>query len=121
MGQNAIHELARDVISRGWAEVERWNYGKNRCSSPSCERHVAQMDSTEWCLANAQDQWPALLQAHIGGALDEVISGAVGDPPQRSHAARQDDHGIRGIRATRYIGSDIVIVLLMDLFRISPQ
>ena len=115
MGQNAIHEFAGNLIGRGWPEVERWNYGKDRCTSLGCEHHVAQVDSTEGRLADTQDQWPAFLKAHIGGALDEVISGAVGDPPQRSHAAGQDDHGIHGIRAARHIGSDIVIVLLMDL------
>src|SRR5208283_2012935 len=79
------------------------------------------VDEVEGRLAHAEDEWAALLQADVGGALDELDRHAVGDPRQRSHTAWQDNHGVGLVGTACYVGADVGVVLLADFLRSSPQ
>jgi hypothetical protein len=50
-------------------------------------------------LPRDEHQGSALLQHHVGGALDQVVGESVGDRAQRAHAAGTHDHRACGRRA----------------------
>lgn len=52
------------------------------------------MDAVERCLADAEDEGAALLEADIGGTLDEIGGDAVGDTGESSHGAGENDHAV---------------------------
>ena len=78
------------------------------------ELHVAQVDAVEGGLAHAEDEAAALLEADIGGSLDEVRGEAVGDAGERAHGAWQNDHAVGGIAAAGDGGADVGFGVLMD-------
>jgi hypothetical protein len=119
--QHAVGKLARHGFQAFQLGVVGGNQGKNRCTGVGGQGHVANVDSIERCLPHAQHERPAFLQAHVRGAFDEFIGGTVGDPRQRPHAARNNHHGISRIGPAGHIGSDVVIVLLMDLLGLLNQ
>ena len=55
-------------------EVKRRNDREDCRSGLGGQRHVAKMNAVEWCLADAENQRPALLQADVGSALDQADS-----------------------------------------------
>src|SRR5207247_1792675 len=69
-----------------------------------------------WRLADAEEEGAALLEADVGGSLDEVGGEAVGDGGEGSHGAREDDHGVGGVAAAGDVGSDVGVGMLLDLW-----
>ena len=57
------------------------------------------MDQADRRLAWNEDQLLPFFQHDVGGAEQGVVAGAVRDPPERAHAARDDDHDIQRIGA----------------------
>jgi len=53
------------------------------------------MDRIERRFPGNDHQPPALLEAHVGGAMDEVLRNAVGDGSQGSHGTGGDHHAFR--------------------------
>ena len=75
------------------------------------------MDLVQRSFADAEHERPALLEGHIGGALNEARCSSVGNAAQRSDAAGDDDHGIGRIRPAGNVRSDIAVGLLLNLCR----
>jgi hypothetical protein len=72
MCEDAVDEVARHLGCGLRVIVERGNGGEDGGSGVGGSLHVAQMDAVEGCLADAQDEWAALLEGDVGGAMDEV-------------------------------------------------
>jgi len=102
-------------------EIVCGNEWKDSRASVGSTVHVADMDFVERRLANAKNQRALLFEANVGGALDQVRRDAVGDTSQSSDAARQNDHGIGGIRAAGHVGSNIGIRLLVNFSRVAAD
>ena len=77
---------------------------------------MADVDFIERSFASAENKRTLFFKANVGCALDELRGDSIGDTSERSHAARDDNHGVGGIRAAGYIGSDIGIGLLLNFF-----
>jgi len=69
---------------------------------------LREVDAIERRLADAEEEGAALLEADIGGSLDEVGGEAVGDGGEGSHGAGKDDHGVGGVAAAGDVGADVV-------------
>ncbi len=70
------------------------------------------MDAVEGRLAYAEDERAVLLEADIGGAVDEIRGEAVGDGGERSHGAGKNDHGVGGVAAAGDVGADVGVGVL---------
>jgi len=87
--------------------VESGNRGKYSRAGVGGELHVAQMNSIEGSLSHAKDERAALLEAYIGGAVDEIGCQTIRDGGEGSHGAGKNDHGLGGVASTGYAGSDV--------------
>ena len=94
-GDDGVHYLF-DALG---AVVERRVGGENRCASLDEELEVLNVDQVERCLARDEDELLAFLQHDVGGAQENVVAGAVRNPAQGAHAARDDDHRVGGVGA----------------------
>ena len=56
-----------------------------------------------------------LLEANVGGALDEVGCHAIGNAGQRAHGAGQDNHSVGGSAAAGDAGPDVCLRVLDNL------
>ena len=63
--------------------------------------HVLEMDLRQRRLARHQHQLAALLEHHVGGALHQAVTEALGDRGQGLHRAGCDDHAVGLERAGR--------------------
>ena len=72
------------------------------------------MDLIQGSLADTEHERTLLLETDVCRTLDQVGTRTIGDPPKRTHAARDNHHGISRIRSAGDIRSDIGIVLLMN-------
>jgi len=95
--QNAVDEVAGDVVDGLWVVVEGGDHREDRCAGFGDCRHIAKVNEVEGRLAHAKDKWAAFLEADIGGAFDEVGSEALRDSGERAHGAGKNNH--RGDRA----------------------
>jgi hypothetical protein len=115
VGENAVDEVARHLSGALRVVVEGGHDGEDRRSGIGGKLHVSQMNAVERGFADAKDEAATLLEADVGGALDEVRGHAVGDSGQRSHGAGKDDHAVGGGAATGDGGSNVGLVVLGDL------
>src|ERR1700674_4133899 len=88
MRQHPVREFLCHLISARWVVIKRWDEREDRRSRVRRQRHVADVDFVERRLANAQHERPTLFETHIGGALDQARSRAIGNAAKRSDAAR---------------------------------
>lgn len=114
MRQNAVDELPRHLIRVHRLVIESRNHREDGRSRVRGQSHVADMDFVEGRLAKAEDEGAALLEADVGGALDEVAGEAVRDSGEGAHAAGYDDHAGGGIAAAGDGGSYVVFGVLRD-------
>lgn len=114
VGEDTVDELARHLRGGLGPVVERGNGGKDGGSGISGEGHVAKVDTIEGRLADAEQEWAALLEADIGGAMDKVGGEAVSDSGEGSHGAGQDDHSIARAAAAGDAGADVGFNVLGD-------
>src|SRR5690348_10587655 len=75
------------------------------------------MDFVQRSFADAKHERTFLFEANVSSALDEMRSDSVGNAGQGSDAARQYNHGFRGIRTAGNVGADIGICLLLNFAR----
>lgn len=115
MREYAVDELARHLRGALGMIVEGRDCRKDCGACLGGELHVAQMDAVEWSLADAQDEGAALLEADIGGPMDEIRGQAVGDSGEGSHGAGKHDHGAGGIASAGDAGTDVGIRMLAEL------
>ena len=113
--EDAVDVFAGNLVGGHRLEIKGGDDGEDGRSGFGRERHVAQVNTIEGGFAHTEDQRAALFEADVGGALDELNRHAVGDAGQRSHTAWENDHGVGGVRSAGDVGSDIVIVLLLNL------
>ena len=87
MGEHAVDELAGHLGGVLGKVVERGHDGEDSRARIRRKLHIAQMDTVEGRLADAKDEAALLLEADVGGTLDEVRGQAVGDAGERPHGA----------------------------------
>jgi prepilin-type N-terminal cleavage/methylation domain-containing protein len=99
--QPAIYKCPSDksFLTVNGAGVEGRVGRENRRASLDEEFKVLHVDQVERCLTRNQNELLVFLQHDVGGAQEKVVAVAVGDPAQSAHAAREDDHRIRGVGA----------------------
>jgi len=90
--QDAVDEVAGDVVDGEWLIVEGGDDGEDRGAGFSDRGHVANVNEVEGSFADAEDEWTALLERDVGGALDEVGGEAMGDAGERAHGAGKNNH-----------------------------
>ena len=90
--QDAVDEVASDVVNGLRVVVEGGDDGIDRSAGLSDGGHIANVDEIEGRLADAEDKRPALLEADIGGAFDEVRGEAMGDAGKRAHGTGKNNH-----------------------------
>ena len=71
--------------------------------------HVLEVNERVGRFAEREDERSALLQADVGGALEEIAGNAVGDRAERSGAARNDGHPRDRIGPGRDRGADVLV------------
>ena len=94
-GDDGVHHLL-DILRAG---VERRIGRENRRAGLEKQLEVLDVDQVERGFAGNQDELPPFLQGDVGRAEQHVFAIAMGDPAQRAHAARDDDHGVGSIGA----------------------
>ena len=109
-----MDELARHLVRVHRLVVESRNHREDCRSRVRGQAHVADVDFVERSFAQAQDEGAALLEADVGGTLDEVAGEAVRDSGERAHAAGHDDHAGGGVAAAGDGGSDVVFGVLRN-------
>ncbi len=109
MLEDAVGVVAGDVFDRFGMVVEGGDDGEDGSSGFGYGDHVAEVDEVEGGLADAEDEAAALLEADVGGALDEVLGEAVGDAAEGAHGTGEDDHGVEGAGAGGDGGTDVVV------------
>ena len=72
------------------------------------------MDAIEGRFADAEDEWAVFLEADVGGALNEIGGKAVCDSGEGAHGAGKDDHGVGGVAAAGYVGSDVGLGVVLE-------
>ena len=115
MLQHPAAELRHDLVNRGRSEIHGRNDRENGGSCLCRKRHVAQVDTIERRLADAQHQRTTLLQAYVGGPVDQPGRKAVRDRRKRAHGAGQHHHAVAGITAAGDAGAHVVIAQQCDL------
>jgi len=100
-----------DGFHRGRTRVERRIGRQQEGSRLEAQFEVPDVDQGQRRLARDQDQLPPLLQHRVGTSKEGIGTQPMGDPAHRSHAARDDHHGIGRGGA---MGSDLQIALLMQ-------
>ena len=114
MGKNAAGKLVGHLIERGRPKIVGGDERKDSRSSVSSAVHVANMDFVERRFADAKNQWMLFFEAHVGGALNQVGSAAVGNAGQGSDAARNDDHRVGRVGTAGDVCADVGIRLLAN-------
>ena len=107
MGEDTVDEVAGHVFGGLWMVIEGRDGGEDGGSGIGGQLHVAQMDSVEGGLADAEDEGAIFFEADVGGAVDEVVGETVGDVGECAHGAGEDDHGGGGVAAAGDVGSDV--------------
>src|SRR6266550_1405505 len=93
-GDDEIDQLVDGL----WMAVEARRRRKDHRAGAGKLEHVFEMNRRKRCLAWNEHQRPALLEHHVGGALDQIVRKPCRDRAQCSEAAWADRHGVRGIR-----------------------
>lgn len=115
VGEDAVDELAGHLGGGLRLIVEGRDNGEDDGAGVGGKLHVAQVDAVERGLADAEQEGAALLEADVGGALDEVGGEAVGDSSESAHGAGQDDHGIGRVAAAGNVRADVSFGMLLNL------
>ena len=115
MGENAVDEVAGHLGCVLGMIVESGDRRKDRCACIGGELHVAQMNPVEGSLTHAEDERSALLEADIGGAVDEIGCQTVRDRGEGSHGAGKNDHGMGRVASAGDAGSDVRVDVLVKL------
>ena len=115
MLEDAGDVVAGYVLDRLWVVIEGRDYGEDGGAGFCCGSHVADVDEVEGGFADTEEERATLLEADVGGALDEVLREAVSDAREGSHGAGQDDHAVGGIGAAGDGGADVFVGELLDL------
>jgi len=112
--EDAGYVVAGDVVDGLWMVVEGRDYGEDGRAGFGCGGHIADVNEVERGLSDAQDERAALLEADVGGPLDEVLGETVGDAAEGSHGAGQNDHAVGGIGAAGDVGANVLMGELHD-------
>ncbi len=75
------------------------------------------MNLMKRCFAHTQNQWTLLFECDVRGALDQMRGDAIGDARQCTHAARDYNHGVGGIRPAGHVRANVGVRLQLDLAR----
>ena len=94
MLQDSVDEVAGHGDRVLGLVVEGGDAGVDDGSGFGGRGHVADVDEVQRRFADAQEERAALLEADVGGALDEVSREAVSDTRESTHGAGQDDHAV---------------------------
>lgn len=107
------HDVVDHFIDGLRMVVKRRHWRKNDDAHAGQLEHILQVDVVERRFPHDQDQFAALFQNHIGGAVNEVVALAVGDRGQRTHAARRNYHPAGHERAARD-GCALIVGRIVD-------
>lgn len=115
MLEDPADELRRHLPGGLRLVVKRGNHGKDRRTRIGGPSHVADVDLVQGRFTNAQHQPALLLEADIGGPLDQLVCQAIGDLGKGTHTAGNDHHRIGRIRARSNGRPNIVVIKGFDL------
>src|SRR5581483_8825818 len=119
--EHAVSELARNLLNRSRTKVEGWNQREDGRPGIRGSIHIADVDFVEGCLTHAKNQRAALFEAYVRGAFDQLRGDAIRDSRQGTDAARQNDHGVRGIGSAGNVRANVVVRLLVDFGRLLTE
>jgi len=114
--KDAMDEVPRHLGGALRVIVERRDRREDGGSCVGRELHVAQVDAVERRLAHAEDERATLLEADVGGAMDEVGGEAVGDGCERSHGAGKNHHRVGGIATACDVRAYVGVGMLAKFF-----
>src|SRR6187402_39211 len=117
MGQNTLAELRGHLRGALWFGVEHGHGGINNRSGLSGEGHVPQMDQVERRLTNAEDKGPALFQADVRRAFDQLLRQSMRYASERTHRAGKHDHAVTWVAAACNASADVFVGHQVDLVR----
>ena len=118
VGEYAFSEFLGHHLQACRLVIEGRDQREDRRSGIGCKGHVADVDLVERRLSQAKNQRPALFQSYVGGAFDQMLRDSIGNARQRAGAARDDDHRLGRIRPAGHVGTDVGVLLLLDLRRL---
>ena len=99
------------IVDRARRVIKAWHGRQHLGAEPGKAQHVFEVDLGQGRFPGHQDQAPALLDGHVGGALDQVRAEADRDARQGAHRTGADDHpagqgGSRGGRRFDRVGRE---------------
>jgi len=121
MVEDAGDDEVDDLLDPGLARVEAGGGGEDHGAGPRDAEHVLDHDLRVRRLARHEDQAPALLQADLGGPLDQVGRCAAGDPPERAARAGNDRHAVGLVGSARDRDLEVLVVVVLDIRRFLAQ
>ena len=83
MVEHAGDVLIDDVVKVLRTVIERWSHREDRCPGARQALHVLDVDQVQRCLAEAEEQWPPLLESDVCGAVHQVVGHTAGQAPER--------------------------------------
>ena len=107
MCEDTVDELAGHLRGALRAVVECGNRREDRGSCFRRQLHVTQMNAIEGRFAYAKNEWATLLEADIGGAMNQVAGETVCDGSERAHGAGQNNHRAARVTSAGNAGTDI--------------
>src|SRR5437867_4192784 len=72
--EDAHHHLVHDVVDGPGVIIEGGHRRDNHHPHPRKLQHVFQVNLAQWRLTYHQHQLAALLEDHVGGAMDQVVA-----------------------------------------------
>ena len=114
VGEDPVDEVASHLFGALRVVVEGGDGGEDGGAGVGGQLHVADVDTVEGGLADAEDKGAVFFEADVGGAVDEVLREPVGDGGKGAHGAGKDDHRVGGVAAAGDVGSYVGFGVLLE-------
>ena len=113
--ENPGDDEVDDLLDPGLARVEAGGGGKDQGPGPRHAQHVLDHDLRVRRLSRHENQAAPLLQADLGGPLDEVGRRAAGDAPQGAARAGDDRHAVGPVGPAGDRDLEVLVVMIVDV------
>ena len=104
------HEVG-EIVERLRPLVERRHRRKDHGARLGAQNHVLELRQAHRRFTRHDDERTALLEHHVGGALDQIPGETVRDTGERLHRAGHDRHPVRIVAAARDRRAEVPIAV----------